>query len=336
MSARTNGRHRAADVSSASLLIDAVSRNTTPSVKAAAAVVATGGMAASVAIPAVSQAQAVPEIAPVSHAQPAAVAHTTFSQLAVPATVRIALAPVQASFSGLPAYQAKKTAEARAAARKAAAAKLAKKKAAAAAAAKKKAAAAELAKRKAAAAKAAAKKKAADKRLAAKKKAAAAKRAAERRNLRTATKVARTSTRQAAAAVRSTSRQSVSVSRSTVRKAVTQSTTQATGGVLGIAASLTGIYYVYGGTTPAGFDCSGYTSYVFRKAGINLPRTAAAQQAAATRVSDPQPGDLVFFGYPAHHVGIYAGNGMMYHSPRTGKATQLAKVYSKNVTYGRP
>ena len=106
-------------------------------------------------------------------------------------------------------------------------------------------------------------------------------------------------------------------------------------GVLGIAASLTGISYVYGGTTPAGFDCSGYTQWVFGKAGRSLPRTAEAQRQAATPVSDPQPGDLVFFGAPAFHVGIYAGGGMMYDSPRTGKATAKRSIWSSSVTYGR-
>jgi len=109
----------------------------------------------------------------------------------------------------------------------------------------------------------------------------------------------------------------------------------ASSGVLGIAASLTGISYVYGGTTPAGFDCSGYTQWVFGKAGTSLPRTAEAQRQAATPVSDPQPGDLVFFGAPAFHVGIYAGGGMMYDSPRTGKATAKRSIWSSSVTYGR-
>ncbi|GAA1174946.1 hypothetical protein GCM10009584_15390 [Ornithinimicrobium humiphilum] len=108
-----------------------------------------------------------------------------------------------------------------------------------------------------------------------------------------------------------------------------------TGGVLSVAAAYTGIPYVYGGATPAGFDCSGYTQFVFAQVGISLPRTAAAQQASATPVSNPQPGDLVFFGYPAYHVGIYAGNGMMYDSGRPGIPTQLRAVFSGVSGYGR-
>jgi cell wall-associated NlpC family hydrolase len=109
-----------------------------------------------------------------------------------------------------------------------------------------------------------------------------------------------------------------------------------TGGVLSIAASLAGIYYIYGGTTTAGFDCSGYTQYVFAKLGINLPRTAEEQRQAVTAVSNPRPGDLVFFDSPASHVGIYAGNGMMWDSPRTGSVVQLQSIWSSTVTYGRP
>jgi cell wall-associated NlpC family hydrolase len=110
----------------------------------------------------------------------------------------------------------------------------------------------------------------------------------------------------------------------------------ATGGILGIAAQYKGIMYRYGGTTPSGFDCSGYTSYVFRQVGISLPRTAEDQRRAATPVANPQPGDLVFFGAPATHVGIYAGNGQMWDSPRTGKAVDLRDIWSSDVTYGRP
>jgi len=108
------------------------------------------------------------------------------------------------------------------------------------------------------------------------------------------------------------------------------------GSVISVAASLLGIPYRYGGSTPSGFDCSGFTSYVYRIArGITIPRTAEGQRQASTRTSSPVPGDLVFFGVPATHVGIYAGNGMMYDSPHTGEVTQYRKIYSGSVTYGR-
>jgi len=130
----------------------------------------------------------------------------------------------------------------------------------------------------------------------------------------------------------------VPVSRSTTRTAISPTPTQATGGVLGIAASLAGIYYVYGGTTPAGFDCSGYTQYVFAKVGVSLPRTAEQQRQATTPVTNPQPGDLVFFGAPAHHMGIYAGNGKMWDSEQTGTPVMLHTDRSERnggATYGR-
>ena len=107
------------------------------------------------------------------------------------------------------------------------------------------------------------------------------------------------------------------------------------GGVIGVAASLVGTPYVYGGGSPGGFDCSGYTSYVFAQVGINLPRSAAAQQAYATPVSNPQPGDLVFWGYPAYHVGIYAGNGMVYDSGNPGTGVIYRSVFSGVSGYGR-
>lgn len=113
--------------------------------------------------------------------------------------------------------------------------------------------------------------------------------------------------------------------------------------VLDIAASLKGIPYKWGGNTPAsGMDCSGYVKYVYGKLGVNLPRTSATQAAALPRV-DPKsavPGDLVFFATNGrvHHVGIYAGNGMMWNSPKTGSHVRLQKVWrtSDTITYGRP
>ena len=110
---------------------------------------------------------------------------------------------------------------------------------------------------------------------------------------------------------------------------------QTSSGIVGIAQQYIGTPYVYGGASPAGFDCSGFTQYVFGRAGISLPRTAAQQYAAATPVSNPQPGDLVFFGSPVWHVGIYAGNGMMIDSPKPGTTVQYRPLFSGVTGYGR-
>ena len=108
------------------------------------------------------------------------------------------------------------------------------------------------------------------------------------------------------------------------------------GGILGAAAALSGIPYVYGGISTSGADCSGYTSLVFRSLGISLPRTAEAQRQFATPVSSPQPGDLIFFGSPAYHVGIYAGGGMMYDNQHPGTTSGLHSIWTySGVSYGR-
>ena len=126
------------------------------------------------------------------------------------------------------------------------------------------------------------------------------------------------------------------VSRGTARPAVSVSVSSPATSVLGVAAQYAGVPYVWGGTTPSGFDCSGYTQYVFNKIGIHLPRTAEEQRAAVTRVSTPQPGDLVFFGSPAYHVGIYAGGGMMWDAPHSGAVVSKRAIWTSAVTYGRP
>ncbi|PZU50042.1 MAG: hypothetical protein DI571_01845 [Arsenicicoccus sp.] len=106
--------------------------------------------------------------------------------------------------------------------------------------------------------------------------------------------------------------------------------------ILETAAKYIGTPYKWGGNTPEeGFDCSGYTKYVFAELGLTLPRTAAMQQAATTPVSNPQPGDLVFHGSPAYHVGIYAGDGMMYDTGRPGVPTQYRVIFSGVSGYGR-
>lgn len=104
--------------------------------------------------------------------------------------------------------------------------------------------------------------------------------------------------------------------------------------VLAAARAELGSRYVYGAEGPDTFDCSGLTQYVYGVAGISLPRTAAQQQKSATRVSTPRPGDLVFYGSPATHVGIYVGDGKMIDAPHTGDVVKVQSVYG-SPTYGR-
>jgi cell wall-associated NlpC family hydrolase len=104
--------------------------------------------------------------------------------------------------------------------------------------------------------------------------------------------------------------------------------------IMGVAARYVGTPYRYGGTTPSGFDCSGYVQYVFKQVGVSLPRTSSAQGSAGTRVSrsEAQPGDLV---YKPGHIGIYAGDNMMYDSPHTGEVVQLREIYSSEFVFVR-
>lgn len=109
--------------------------------------------------------------------------------------------------------------------------------------------------------------------------------------------------------------------------------------VVNYARQFKGTPYVWGGTTPSGFDCSGFTSYVYRNAaGISIPRTSGSQAGVGTYIgskSDLQPGDLVFFGSPTHHVGIYTGNGNYIHSPRTGDVVKEVPMSRSDFTHGR-
>lgn len=108
---------------------------------------------------------------------------------------------------------------------------------------------------------------------------------------------------------------------------------------LQVAASKKGAPYSWGATGPGHFDCSGLTLYSFKKAGKTLPRTAA-QQYNRTRpvsASGRRAGDLVFFhsGRNVYHVGIYAGQGRLWHAPKTGDVVRLQKIWTQSVWYGR-
>lgn len=98
--------------------------------------------------------------------------------------------------------------------------------------------------------------------------------------------------------------------------------------VVNYALSFLGVPYVWGGTSPSGFDCSGFMQYVYAHFGINLPRTSEEQQTVGTTVSRNglMPGDLVFFGTPAYHVGMYIGNGEFVEAPHTGDVVKIANL----------
>ena len=106
--------------------------------------------------------------------------------------------------------------------------------------------------------------------------------------------------------------------------------------VLAYASNFLGVPYVWGGTSPSGFDCSGFVQYVYAHFGVSLPRVSESQQNVGALVSraNLQPGDLVFFGTPAHHVGIYVGNGNMINAPHTGDVVRVQALHS-DFTFGR-
>jgi len=99
------------------------------------------------------------------------------------------------------------------------------------------------------------------------------------------------------------------------------------GGVVGIAMRYLGTPYVYGGSSPSGFDCSGFIMYVYAQIGVSLPHNAAAQYGYGTPVSRDQlqPGDLVFFN-GLGHAGIYVGGGSFIHSPHTGDVVKISSL----------
>ena len=96
--------------------------------------------------------------------------------------------------------------------------------------------------------------------------------------------------------------------------------------------------YIWGGTTPEGFDCSGYVQYLYKKHGVDLPRTAWSQSKKGKPVdlADLQKGDLLFFltdkkrGIPVTHVGIYLGNGEFIHA-----ASRKQGIIISPITHGK-
>lgn len=160
----------------------------------------------------------------------------------------------------------------------------------------------------------------------------------------TDTKVATKSTTTTAAASTSSSAkpaaQSSSIQATTKSAAVTQTSTASSAsgslaGAIGTAMAQIGVPYKWGGSTPAGFDCSGLTSYAAAAAGVHLPRTSQAQSTLGHSVSLSalQPGDLLFWGGvgSAYHVALYIGGGRYVHAPQPGQ-----NVTTQSMSYYRP
>jgi cell wall-associated NlpC family hydrolase len=105
------------------------------------------------------------------------------------------------------------------------------------------------------------------------------------------------------------------------------------------AARHAGKPYRYGATGPGAFDCSGFTSFVFRQVGVNLPRTSGEQHRAARPISkrDVAVGDLIFIWYNGRvgHVGIYAGDHKIWDAGRSGGSVRHRTIWTQNYTVGR-
>jgi len=101
------------------------------------------------------------------------------------------------------------------------------------------------------------------------------------------------------------------------------------GGVVAIAMRYLGVPYVWGGASPAGFDCSGFVMYVYAQVGVSLPHYTGAMWSYGVPVSraDLEPGDLVFFD-GLGHVGIYVGGGQFIHAPQTGDVVKISSLDS--------
>lgn len=117
--------------------------------------------------------------------------------------------------------------------------------------------------------------------------------------------------------------------------------TERASSIIETAKKFVGTPYVWGGTSPLGFDCSGFTQYVFKQFGIDLPRVSYQQANGGTRVGikDLQPGDLVAWDNSsrnngADHIAIYIGDGKVIHAPKPGDSVKISTLWDADRAWG--
>ncbi|MCU1452558.1 MAG: hypothetical protein JWN46_704, partial [Acidimicrobiales bacterium] len=102
------------------------------------------------------------------------------------------------------------------------------------------------------------------------------------------------------------------------------------GAAIAAARSQLGVRYTWGGASPStGFDCSGLVMWAWAHGGKSLPHSSAAMYAMSRKIplSQLQPGDLVFYGTPVHHVALYIGGGSIIHAPNRGDVVKISSLY---------
>lgn len=141
------------------------------------------------------------------------------------------------------------------------------------------------------------------------------------------------------ASTSSASNSSSTTSSNTASSSSSASSVGASSGIVAVAKQYLGVPYVYGGSTPSGFDCSGFVQYVERKMGVSLPRTSQAMSTVGSyvSVSNLQVGDLVFWGGvgSAYHVGIYIGGNSYIHAPAPGQSVCVQSISWYRPSFGR-
>jgi cell wall-associated NlpC family hydrolase len=131
--------------------------------------------------------------------------------------------------------------------------------------------------------------------------------------------------------IKEVEKQTVDTSVSFVQtQALLKNKTMVRSAYVGLKKTVGKTWYVFSGSTPSGWDCSGLTMWFYGELGIDLEHRASSQQNAGKATKDPVLGDIVVFKYKgyksAYHVGIYVGDGKMIHAPRKGQRTSVESI----------